>query len=167
MKKIFLIINLILINICYSQNDKPFRDSFELNIVADLENNYSMNVDSTPFFVKEKVIQIYPSENLLVEVEIKNDTIYSMKVVKENLNPEKTIEIKFIQNAEDRNKITMMLNVKNPFDRKLYHNAMMYTPKHDYWKPTSIIPIRPKLQNFETWPHSIITLLLTDWRFKE
>ncbi|MFD2823422.1 hypothetical protein ACFS5M_07050 [Lacinutrix iliipiscaria] len=167
MKKLFTIINLMLVFFSYSQNDKPFRNAFELNIVADLENNYTMKVDSTPYFVKEKILQIYPSERILVEVEIKKDTIYSMKVVKENLNPERTIEIEFSQNAEDRNNITMILNVKNPFDRILYHNAGMYTPKHDYWKATSIIPIKPKLQNFETWPHSIITLVLDNWRFKE
>ncbi len=166
MRKTLLLLHLLSISICLSQNEKPSRDSFKLEIVADSLNNYSMDVNASPYFVKDKILQIYPSENLFIEAEIVSDTISTMKVVEKNQNPDKTIEIEFVQKAEDRSNIITMLTVKNPFDRKLIYKAVMYTPKGDYWKPTSTIPVRPKLLAFETWPHSIITLVLSDWEFE-
>lgn len=48
---------------------------------------------SSPYFVREKILQIYSGEKLFIEVEIEKKEIISMKVVKENINPEKTIEV--------------------------------------------------------------------------
>lgn len=165
MKTLFLLLNLVFVSLSFSQNEKHNRDSFKLEIVADSINNYSMNVEASPYFIKDKMLQIYPSEKIFIEVELKKDTVYTMKVVKNNLNPEKTLEIEFVQNAKDRSEIISKLTLKNPFDKKLEYKAIMYTPTNDYWKPTSTIPVRPKLMTFETWPHAIITLVLNDWTF--
>ena len=150
---------------CSSQNQKPTREPFKLEVAIDAKQYYSMDVTETPYFVKEKVLQIYPGETVLIEAEIQGDSIGSMKVVHKNLNPDRTIEVIFSQNAKDKNNISMMLNVKNPFSKVLKYSALMYTPASTAWKRTSIIPIQPKLQNFESWPHAIITLVLDDWRF--
>lgn len=166
MKYYILIINLFVIGISFSQKEIESREAFKLTIVVDKENDYSMNVSESPYFVKEKILQIYPSEKLNIEVQIKSDSIYSMKVVKKITKPDNTIVIDFKQNATDRNNIVTMLTVKNPFDKKLLYNAFMYTPYSNEWQSTSIIPIRPRLMNFETWPHAIITLVLQDWRLE-
>ena len=89
-----------------------------------------------------------------------------MKVVADNLNPKKTIVIKFTQDSSDRANIITTLNIENPFDKDLIYEAGMYTPISQKWKSTSVIPIRATLQSFETWPHSIITLVLDRWHFK-
>src|SRR5690606_6698521 len=117
MKNIFLLLFNLLTLLSFSQNEKSYRDSFYLNIVMNSEQNYGMNVESSPYFVKDYILQIYPTEKLFIETEVKNDTIYSMKVVKENLYPEKTITVDFKQSAEDRSKVSMFLTVKNPFDK--------------------------------------------------
>ena len=165
MKKLLVIISFFFFNFISAQ-DKIDREAFKLNLAVDSEQYYSMNVPKSPYFVKEKILQIYCSERLFVETEIKSDTIYSMKVVKENKYPEKTIEISFTQDNKDRNNIVTMLNVKNPFNKTLKHDALMFTPLSQKWKSTSIIPIRPNLQNFESWPHAIITLVLDNWRLE-
>ena len=152
--------------VCNSQNEKPNREAFKLNIAVNLKQDYGMEVTQTPYFVKSKILQIYPGEKVLIEAEIKADSIFSMKSVKENLHPEKTIEVEFLQDAKDRNNISMFLNVKNPFDKTLKHDALMYTVEGGQWEKTSIIPIRPKLQNFETWGYAIITLVLDNWRLE-
>ncbi len=166
MKNIFLIIFGLQTLMCFSQNEKINRETFNLNIVVNEENNYSMEVQSSPYFVSENILQIYPTEKLFIETEIKNDTIFSMKIVKENLHPEKTIIVNFKQSAEDRTKISMFLNVKNPFDKNLIYKAHMFTPYGNEWKSTSIIPIKPKLSGIEIWPHAIISLALTDWKLE-
>jgi hypothetical protein len=167
MKSTFLILLFFTFGICNSQNERQKRTPFKLNLPVDTEHYYAMDVEETPFLVKENVVQIYPGEKVFLETEIKGDTIYSMKSVEKNLYPEKTIEVEFSQEAKDKSNISMFLNVKNPFDKTLYHDALMYTATGQKWQRTSIIPIRAKLQNFETWGYTIITLVLDHWRFKK
>ena len=166
MKTFFLLLLILFTSLGFSQNEKDNREPFYLNIVVDSDNNYGMDVQASPYFVKDDILQIYPTEKLFIETEVKNDTIYSMKVVMENLHPEKTIVVDFKQSAEDRTKISMFLNVKNPFDKNLIYKASMFTPFNNELKATSIIPVKPKLSAIEIWPHAIISLVLTDWKLE-
>jgi len=166
MKKLLLIIIFFISYSVYCQNEKAERNAYHLEIAADETRQYAMDVKQSAYFVKDKVLQIYCGEEILVECEIENDTIKSMKVVEKNINPNKTITINFNQNTEDRKQIKTDLLVKNPFQKKLLYDAFMFTPKSQQWKSTSIIPIKPTLQNYEMWPHSIITLVLQNWRLE-
>ena len=147
MKKIQFIIIASLANFCYSQNEIKEREPFVLKLAVDNEQFYQMDVPKSKYFVKKNSIQIYPTEKLNIEVEIKNDTIYSMKVVEKILEPKRTIQIEFLQNVKDQKNEGMVLKVTNPFDRKLNYNAMMYIVGNNKWIPTSIIPILPNLIN--------------------
>lgn len=167
MKKNLFIIILFIANFCYSQNEIKEREPFVLKLAVDNEQFYQMDIPKSNFFVKENIIQIYPTEKLNVEVEIKNDTIYSMKVVDKIVEPKRTIQIEFLQNVKDKKPEGMMLKVTNPFDRKLNYNAIMYIVGHNKWLSTSIIPILPNLVNYETWNDVIITLVLEKWRFEK
>lgn len=167
MKKILFPILTLITSICYSQNDVTERESFILKLAVDSEQFYETNVPKSKYFVKENILQIYPTEKINVEVEIKSDTIFSMKVVKEIVEPKSTIQIEFFQNVKDKKPEGMMLKVKNPFDKKLNYNAMMYIVGNKKWIKTSIIPIQPNLMNYEMWNDVIITLVLEKWRFEK
>ena len=165
--KTFIIISFSIFSLTlYSQNDKPKRSSYKLEIAANETQQYATDVPESPYFVKEKILQIYCGEKIFVECEIQGDSISKMKVVEKNINPKKTIVIDFSQNSENRKEISTDLNVKNPFSKTLRYDAFMLTPSSKQWKSTSIIPIRPTLQNFETWPHPIISLALQNWRLE-
>lgn len=166
MKILFTLTFCLAFSMGFAQNSVENRKAFTFKIPADDKLYYQMEVEESPYFIKDKVLQIYCNEKVFVECEVAADTIRSMKVVKENLNPNRTIIIDFNQNGDDKKSIRTNLNVKNPFDRTLLYEAMMYTPLSPEWEETSIIPIRPKLQNFEMWPHAIITLILDNWKFK-
>ncbi len=150
----------------YAQNKKKNRVEFTLTLPVDGEQYYEQKVESSPYFVKENVLQIYPGEKLFIEVEKVKKEITSMKVVKENLNPEKTIEIKFTQEVKDRKSEMMMLKVVNPFKKDLEYEAMMFIVGHNKWINTNVLPVKAKLTGFETWPDVIITLVLSDWKLK-
>jgi len=150
----------------YAQNEKEKRDEFTLKLPVDGEQYYEQTVASAPFFVQDKVLQIYPGEKLFIEVETDKKEITSMKVVKENLNPEKTIEIEFTQTVKDRKSEMMMLKVVNPFKKDLEYKAMMFIVGNDKWINTNVLPVKAKLTGYETWPDVIITLVLTDWKLK-
>ena len=148
--------------ICYSQKNE--REALKLELVVNEENNYTANIPKSPYFVKEKVLQIYPGEELNIETEIKGDSIFSMKIVDKIVFPEKTIKLKFLQNVTDRKNTQMILSVVNPFDQKLIYDAVIYTVGSKEWSHTSIIPIQPKLVGYETWPDVIVTMALEKWR---
>lgn len=160
---LIILLNIINLN---SQNEKPNREPFVLEIAIDSINFYRQNVEKSPYFVKDKLLQIYPSENIFVETEIKNDSIYSMKVVKNNLNPEKTITISFIQEVKGKESERMVLRVTNPFNRTLKYNALMFVNGGSDWIPTSIIPVRPKLMTIEMWNDIILSLVLVEWKIE-
>ena len=150
----------------YAQNEQANRDAFTLQLPVDGERYYEQKVESSSYFVKEKVLQIYPGEKLYIEVEIEKKEIISMKVVKENLNPEKTIEIEFIQNVKDKKSETMMLHITNPFKKDLEYKAMMFIVGHDKWINTNVLSIKAKLEAYEIWTDVVITLVLTEWKLK-
>lgn len=165
--KVFTIFFLLFFSVnVFSQNEKEKRESYRLEIAANETQQYAMEVQESPYFVKDKILQIYCNETIFVECEVQSDSISTMKVVDKNINPEKTIVINFTQDAEDRKNIRTDLRIKNPFDKKLIYEAMMFTPISQQWKSTSIIPVEAKLENFEMWPHSIITLVLDNWKLE-
>ncbi|WP_228427531.1 hypothetical protein [Chryseobacterium gambrini] len=85
--------------------------------------------------------------------------------MKENKNPLKTIEIEFSQKVSGRQNKGMTLSVSNPFDKNLNYDAIINVVGKKGWFETSIIPIKPKLKNFEMWSQPIITIVLNNWRF--
>lgn len=152
--------------LCFFSNAQEKRKAFTLAIAADETQQYEAAIPESPYFVKENILQLYCGEKLLVECEVEEGKIIAMKVVETNTHPEKTIAIDFSQSAEDRKKINTTLIVKNPFDQVLRYDALMFTPLGQEWRETSILPIRPKLMNFEMWPHAIVTLVLENWRLE-
>ncbi|MBR9915280.1 MAG: hypothetical protein GYB32_10725 [Algicola sp.] len=168
MKKTISIILLLIFGISLNaQNEKPEREAFKLKIAIDTVNFYQQDVGKSPYFVQDKILQIYPSEKIFIETEVKSDSIYSMSVVKENLNPERTIIVEFNQNVKGRIHVGMMLTVKNPFDKSLKYEALMFINGGTEWIPTSIIPIRPNLVSYELWKDVILSLVLVEWQMEE
>lgn len=134
----------------YAQNEKTNREEFILKLPVDEKQFYQQKIENTPYFVKENVLQIYPGEKLFIEVEVNKKEITSMKVVKENLNPERTIKIEFTQTTKDRKSESMMLEVDNPFTKDLEYKAIMFIVGHDQWINTNVLPVKAKLIGFET-----------------
>jgi hypothetical protein len=164
MKNITLGLLLIFPLFSHAQNDKPNRESFVLNLAVDSVQYYEQQIESSPYFIEEGILQIYPTEELFVEAEMKNDSIISMKTVKEIEFPEKTITIKFNQQIKGQKTEMMLLSVTNPFDKQLIYDAHMFIIGNDRWLETSIIPILPKLVGYEMWNDIIVSLVLDNWR---
>ncbi|MHB9141760.1 MAG: hypothetical protein ACYC25_07805 [Paludibacter sp.] len=150
----------------FGQNEKINRDEFTLKLPVNGTQFYEQKVDKSPYFVKENVLQIYPGEKLFIEVETTKSEIKSMKVVKDNLNPQNTIMVDFTQTTKGKKSESMMLKIVNPFEKDLEYKAMMFIVGHDKWIDTNVYPVRAKLTGFEIWSDVIITLVLSDWKLK-
>jgi hypothetical protein len=146
------------------QNENNYREEFILKIPVDGKKFYEQKVEKTPYFVREKILQIYPGENIFIEVEKTKNEITKMKVVKENLNPEKTISVKFSQEVKERKSEYMMLQIVNPFEKDLEYKALMFIVGHDQWIETNVLPIHSKLTGIEMWNDVIISIVLSDWK---
>ncbi len=167
LNQVIISILLFVTNIVFAQsNSKELREPFVLKLSVDSINYYEEAIGEKPYFVKENILQIYPSEKLFIETEILNDSIISMKCVKEILFPKKTIIVNFFQNTNEKENEGMMLKVENPFDKELNYKALMFIVGNDKWLRTSIIPVQPKLIGYETWKDVIISLVLKDWKLK-
>ncbi|MBD3584057.1 hypothetical protein [Flavobacterium selenitireducens] len=86
---------LMLLLIVVSSIAQEKRNELKVELIVDKENNYSTTVAESPYFVKEKVLQIYPGEDLNIEVEINEGNISTMKVVDAVKFPERTISVRF------------------------------------------------------------------------
>lgn len=168
MKLLALILNLVIIisNCCGQLNDRPKRDSFKLNITVDEGNFYSTDVKASSFILPKNTVQFYSGETLFVEVEIMGNEVKSMKSVKENLNPEKTLIISLTQQIEAKKHRGMILKIVNPFNKKIDYKANAFLMKTNKWAPTNVLPVQAKLSAVETWPDIVITLALSGWEFK-
>jgi len=155
------------IALVFGQNEKTNRDEFSLKLPVNGEQFYEQKVDKSPYFVKENVLQIYPGEKIFIEVEKTKSEITSMKVVKDNLNPQKTIMIEFTQTTKGRKSESMTLKIVNPFNKDLEYKAMIFIVGHDKWITTNVYPVRAKLTSFEMWNDVIISLVLSEWKLKD
>jgi hypothetical protein len=153
--------------ICFGQsNDLLERNAFKLNIAVDDTNFYSDDIKAAAYILPENTIQLYPGESIFVEIELSDNEIKSMKTVKANLHPEKTLGISFSQQTNGKIHKGMMLKIENPFNKKIEYKANMFLMKYNKWAPTSIQPIQPKLSSYETWSDLIVTIALAGWEFK-
>jgi hypothetical protein len=164
MKRLILFLSLIAFSMGHAQN-KKHRESFNVHMKADSDKYYSLEIPQSDYFVKDKVLQMYPSETLLIETEIVGDSIVSMNVVEKNAHPEKTIIILMDQVVTNQ-KIVTILNVKNPFTRKLSYDAALTTPKSKEWKSAGSFTVRANKEGNESWPFAIVMLQLDKWRLK-
>jgi hypothetical protein len=147
-----------------SGNERPVRDSFTLVMPVSKETFYESHIQSSPFIVGPKVLQLFPGDTVFIEIEQVNGLITDVKSVKENKNPEKTLEISFTQNVNNNVHASMTLKVKNPFQKDLSYQAMIRLMSSGKWAKTSIIPVKAGLLGFETWPDVIISIALNEWK---
>jgi len=151
--------------VTYGQNERSDREELNLKLPVDGEQYYEEKIESSLFFVKENLLQIYPGESILIEVETEQKNITAMTVVKENLNPAKTLEVEFTQTVKDGKSEMMTLKVVNPFQSDLDYKAMMFLAGQEKGIMTSILPVPANLTGYEMWPDVITTLILFDWKF--
>jgi hypothetical protein len=164
---IFLLLCFLSISqIVYGENELV-RKSFDLKLLIDNDTFYKATVPQSSYVLNGNLLQIYPGEDLLFEAEVEKDKIVRLTAVRENKFPEKTIEIKFEQVCDGLIHKSMMLSIKNPFNKDLNYEALIYLMKNKKWVSTSILPVLAGKQAFETWPDIIVSIALNNFTLKE
>jgi hypothetical protein len=151
--------------IAQNNNGRPVRDSFTLLMPVSKVTFYESRIQSSAFVVGPQILQLFPGETVFIEIEQVNGSITDIKSVKENKNPDKTLEISFAQNVNDKVHSNMVLKVKNPFKQDLSYAATIRLMNTGNWAATSIIPVKAGLMGYEMWPDVIISIALNEWKF--
>ena len=73
----------LILGLTYAQNEKTNREEFILKLPVDGEQFYEQKVENSPYFVKENVLQIYPSEKLFIEVELTKKEVEEFILLKD------------------------------------------------------------------------------------
>lgn len=142
------------------------RQPYRLKVVVDKSTTYEEDLPARPYLFPNKAIQIYPGETVFIEVEMEQDTVKSMKAVKQIIDSTKTITVSFAQNVKGRKHEMMMLTVYNPFQKQLSYDAKIYLLQYKKWVNTDVIPVSGGLSGIEMWPDLIVSMALGNWRFK-
>ena len=156
-----------ILNNSYGQDSSSLkRTSYHLTVLVDKKYVYEEDIKETPFIFPDKTIQLYPGETIYVEIEEEIGIIKNMKVVKEIVNPAKTLTISFTQNAKKKVHELMILKIQNPFKYNLNYEAKMFLLQNRKWVDTSVYPVQAGLSAFETWPDVIISIGIGKWAFE-
>jgi hypothetical protein len=166
MKKLLSILLLLSISCAYGQNDKPERTEMNISLYVDSTHYYNTDVKPGAYFIAENILQIYASEKVFVEVETNKFGITSMKTVKENINPSKTLVIEFFQEAKDSRHNSMKLRITNPLGKTLKYKAKTLSSNSDKWISANVQPVNPGATQTEAWKDVVVKLMLTDWELE-
>ena len=163
----FLLGLLFIQTIAFGQkNDLPNRDPFTLKLAVDETNSYQEDIKSSAYISNDNVIKLHPGEKIYVEIELVKEEITSMKTVKENLKPTKTVTIAFSQLTKEKKHEAMTLEIQNPFDKKLEYQISMLIMEHNMWVSVDVSPVEPKGSAYEIWPGMFVTIALSNWELK-
>jgi hypothetical protein len=165
MKKFLILVVFFSISLVQAQNLKPNRDAFALKVQVNSKQFYAQQVNDSPYFAEEKTLQIYADEKVFIEVEVENGTIISLTSVAENLNPEKTFEIEFCQTIKDNISKESILYIKNPFDKKLKYDCLVYVIDSSKWEAQNY-DVKAKTTKTETWKDVLGSIVIRNWELQ-
>lgn len=155
--------------VCFSmakaQNDKPNREAFALKVQVNSTQFYAQQIGAVPYFAEENMLQIYPDELVYIEAEVANGEIVGLKSVKENLRPENTFEVEFCQTIENNIVTSSQLFLKNPFDKKLKYNGILYVIDTSKWKEENH-SVKAKSTGLQTWKPVLGSIVIKDWQLE-
>jgi len=108
--------------------------------------------------VQGERLSVLPNEKLFIEAELQNDTLTNYRWVESNQHPDKTLVISLTQME---GALSMLLTLKNPFDVILKYHLDLVDFEGEL-HPTSSCPVLPGISAFETWPHAIPELIISE-----
>jgi hypothetical protein len=148
-----------------ADNNLVFRDPFTIKLHVDKERYYEEKVVKKIPFVADNNVYLFPGESFGLKLSVVDGEITTVSYQKEKISAD--VELEFKQEIEENGDAMMMLVIKSRIKQILYLDALMIVPRKKGNYKTSILPLKPGLMNFESWPHPIIQLVLRNLRFKE
>ena len=147
-----------------AQEEPVFRAPFVLRLRIDNEHYYEENFDRVPYVANNEVY-LFAGETFGINVTVADNQITRISYARDSAKAD--IEFKFSQEKSPNGLLMMLLMTRNKLKRSLFLDAVMTVPKNKGIYKTSILPVKPGLKNVESWPHPIVQLVLSEFRFSE
>jgi hypothetical protein len=145
-------------------SEPVFRTPFDLKLAIDKEHYYEQHFDKIPYVI-ENDVYLFAGESFGINVTIVDNQITGITYQPDSAKSD--VWFIFSQEITDRVPKMMMLVTRNGLKHRLLFDALMTIPDKKGIFKTSILPIDPKLSNYESWPHPIVQLVLRNFRFVE
>jgi hypothetical protein len=146
-----------------THEEAVFRAPFALKLHIDNERYYEQNFDRIPY-VAENEVYLFAGETFGINVTVTDDRLSQIAYQRDPTKAD--VEFKFTQ-EKSPDGFMMLLVTRNKLKRRLFFDAMMTVPGEKEIYKTSVLPAEPNLSNFESWPHPIVQLVLSNFRFSE
>jgi len=144
--------------------DAVFREPFTLKLHIDKEHFYEEKFDKIPF-VCNGYVYLFRGDEFGLSVDVKDGSVRSVKYQPDVTKADVTL--KFSQEIGTDGTVMMMLVIHNNTKYTLYMDGLMTVPNKKGVSKTTILPIRPGLGDYESWPHPIVQLALGNIRIKK
>ena len=140
-----------------------FRQPFTLKLHVDKDHYYEEKQKKVPY-VHDNNVYLFKGEEFGITLEKQDGAVRTVRYQSDLKKADVTL--KFNQEITSDGKGTMMLVIGNRTDQTLLMDGLMTVPTEKKIFETSIIPVQPRLTNYEAWPHPIVQLVLTHIRLK-
>jgi hypothetical protein len=134
-----------------------FREPFTLKLHIDKEHFYEQKFEKMPF-VHSGNVYLFKDDEFGLILDVRNDSIVTVKYQPDVKKADVTL--KFTQEVQPDGSALMLLNIHNNTKQTLSFDALMTLPQKKEVANTSILPVKPGLSGFESWPHPIVQLVL-------
>jgi len=145
-----------------AQAQEVFRDPFTLTLRAEKGMVYEERFEKAPYFAASTAF-LFAGDAFGLKVTLADNEISAVSYEKDTTKAD--VVFKFTQEKPEDPKPMMMLVVQNKLSRPLLLDAFMTVPGRKGIYKTSTVPVRPGLSSYESWPHPIVQLALTNFRF--
>jgi len=115
--------------------------------------------------IQGNLISIFPGETIYLTFDPGDSGPENLRsVISEDFSAN-TLTFKFSQEAKLGDGVGMLLNVRNQSKRYIKYDLGMQLLDSDDLYKTSSCPLMPELSGFESWPHPIFQLVMTNFRW--
>jgi hypothetical protein len=115
--------------------------------------------------VQGNLVSIFPGETIYIEFDPGLKGPENLRSVESTSDSKHILTFKFTQEDKLANGAGMMLFVHNPSNRHIKYDLEMQLIDSDDLFKTSCCPLRPEMRNYESWPHPIFQLVMTNFRW--
>lgn len=122
-----------------------------------------IKLQKAPYYF-QNTANVVSGETLFLEANVVSGKIASLKYVKNNVRPEKTIVVTLSVMESDPSKISTMLEITKPLNEALIYKAMFHAASGNSFKKTSVCPVLSKQSTYENWPFLIFQMALVGFK---
>lgn len=147
-------------DLCSTADYQCIMEPVEVNLQGLDGKRFHLTLPAPLPIIQQGLITLYAGQAIKVEADVAADgKLTALKLVPTVTHPEKTL-VMSLKQVKLKSGMTMIFEIKNPFDRILRYHAGILGFRGGDSIMTSTCPVLAKLQNTESWPEPVFMISL-------